>query len=198
MICYFCKSLKFSIQAKIEQRGQKVDSFEKLMQKAVDVEGKAVLWPGFYICYTNQYYFRGSRPTHSITANILPQGYPIKDPQVEEPEKSQELKPPALQHSENAETFEKTQKKKKNKCHHQCGHRAPKNGRLKGRFTPATKVNNTPANGDLRKNQNRPTKQDQVLATCQNCNQKGHNANRCPQRKKEPKNQYQFQQLPHW
>ena len=62
MICYFRKGLKPSVRAKMEQRGQKLDSFEELVQKAVDAEAKAALWPRFYICNTNQYCLWGSRP----------------------------------------------------------------------------------------------------------------------------------------
>ena len=45
MIRYFCKSLKPSVQAKMEQRGWELNSFKKLVQKAVDVEAKADFGP---------------------------------------------------------------------------------------------------------------------------------------------------------
>ena len=53
----------------------------------------------------------------------------MKDPQVKELKNPQELKAPALQRFENAETFEKAWKEKKNDRHHRRGHWAPKDGR---------------------------------------------------------------------
>ena len=43
MIKYFWKSLKFSVQAKIEQPSHKLDSFKELIQKIVDIEAKTAL-----------------------------------------------------------------------------------------------------------------------------------------------------------
>ena len=53
MICYFRKGLKPSVQAEMQQRGQELDNFEELMQKAVDAEAKAAFRPRSYICNTN-------------------------------------------------------------------------------------------------------------------------------------------------
>ena len=84
MICYFRKDLKLSVRAEIELRGQELNNFEELMQKAVNVEAKAVFWPCSYICNTNQYCLWDSFPAHFTTAKILPQGYQINDPRVKE------------------------------------------------------------------------------------------------------------------
>ena len=84
MICYFRKDLKPSVWAKMEQRGRKLDRFEKVVQKAVDVEANAAFWPRSYICNTNQYYLQDSHPAYSTTDKILSQGHQIKDLQVEE------------------------------------------------------------------------------------------------------------------
>ena len=43
MIRYFQENLKPSVRAEIEQRGRELDSFEELVQKAVDVEARVAL-----------------------------------------------------------------------------------------------------------------------------------------------------------
>ena len=85
----------------------------------------------------------------------------MKEPWVEKlKSKSQKKKALALQYSENAKTSKKAWKKKKKNCRHQRSHWALKNGRPQEGSSLATKVNNTSAGSSLRKNQNRPAKQD--------------------------------------
>ena len=81
----------------------------------------------------------------------------MKDLQVKESKKPQKPKAPVPQHSENAETFKKAWKEKKNDCPYRRGHWAPKNGRLQENSTLASGVNNTSTveGGNSRKNQNR-------------------------------------------
>ena len=55
MIWYFWEGLRLSVGVEILQRGQELDSFEKLVKKAVETEAKAILRPCFYACKTNQY-----------------------------------------------------------------------------------------------------------------------------------------------
>ena len=113
----------------------------------------------------------------------------MKDPRVEKSKKPQEPKVPALQRSKNVETSEKAQKKKKNNCRHQCGHRAPKDIRPQEGSTIATKVKNTSTAGGetLRRNQNKGARQDSAQVICWNCNKKGNYTNKCPEPQK-PKN----------
>ena len=146
----------------MEQRGQEFDSFKELVQKIVDAEAKAALWPRSYICDTNQYCLRGSQIAYSTTAKILSQGHQMKSPQVKETKKPQESKPLDFQRSENAETSEKARKEKKNNCRHWRGHRAPKGGRLQEESTPSTGIDNTSTakSGTSKKNQNRGARQD--------------------------------------
>ena len=47
----------------MEQRGQELDSFEELVEKTVDAEVKAALWPRSYARETDQYCLRGTRPS---------------------------------------------------------------------------------------------------------------------------------------
>ena len=111
MIWYFRESLHHRIKVEIEQRGQKLNSFEELVKKAVGAKAKAALWPRSYICKTNQYYFRGSQ---SSAAKASTQDQPIKDPRFEKPKsKPQELKAPAPHRSNHAETSERARKEKK-------------------------------------------------------------------------------------
>ena len=62
MIEYFWKGLCPSVQVKIEQCGRELNSFEEIIEKAVDTEAKVALRPCSYSCNIDQYYFQGSRP----------------------------------------------------------------------------------------------------------------------------------------
>ena len=53
MIWYFQKGLRPSLRVEIEQRGRKLNSFEELVEKAVDKEAKATLRPHSYTCENN-------------------------------------------------------------------------------------------------------------------------------------------------
>ena len=44
------------MQVKIEQRGRELDSFEEIVEKAIDAKAKAALKPRSYACNTNQYF----------------------------------------------------------------------------------------------------------------------------------------------
>ena len=62
MIWYFWKGLRSSVKIDMEQRGQELDSFKKLVKKTVDAKAKAALRPRSYARKTNQHFLRGSRP----------------------------------------------------------------------------------------------------------------------------------------
>ena len=53
----------------MEQRSQKLDSFKKIVKKAVNAKVKAVFRSRFYACKTNQHYFQDTWPA-AIKANI--------------------------------------------------------------------------------------------------------------------------------
>ena len=104
MIWYFQTGLQPSIRVEIEQYNRELDSFEELVEKAVDAKTKAAFQPRSYICKTDQHYFRGSQPSAAKTNT---QGQPIKDPKVEKPKsRPQKSKVPALQRSNSSETSE--------------------------------------------------------------------------------------------
>ena len=70
------------MQVKIEQDGWKLNSFERIVEKAVNAKTKAAFRPCFYACNTNQQYFQGSWPS---TAKTNTQDQLMKDLQVKEP-----------------------------------------------------------------------------------------------------------------
>ena len=63
MIWYFREGLRPSVRVEMEQCGRELNSFEELIEKTVDAEAKAALQPRSYARKTNQYCFRGSRPS---------------------------------------------------------------------------------------------------------------------------------------
>ena len=148
----------------MEQCGQELDSFEEQVKKAVDAKAKAALRLDSYACKTDQSCLRRSRPS---AAKASTQGQPMKDPRVEEPKKSQELKAPAPQRSDSFETSEQAHKGKKKKNKQHRGQKRQKCSTL------ATKVNNTSAK------RSRPQKNISQVP-CFNCNKKRHYSNKCP------------------
>ena len=156
----------------MEQRGRELDSFEELVEKAVDAEAKAALRPRSYARETDQYCLRGSRPS---AAKASTQGQPMKDPRVEEPKKPKESKAPSPQRSDSTETSEQARKEKKKKDRRYCG-RKPQDS------TPATGVNSTNTSGGHSSGSGRSQPQkDLSQINCYNCNKKGHYATKYPE-----------------
>ena len=60
MIRYFREGLRPSVRVEMEQRGRELDSFEELVEKAVDAEAKAALRPRSYARETDQHCLQGS------------------------------------------------------------------------------------------------------------------------------------------
>ena len=184
MIQYFWEGLRPSVQVEMEQRGWALDSFEEIVEKTVDAKAKAALRPRSYARDTNQYCFRGSRPSAAKTSA---EGQPMKDPRVEEPKlKSQEQKSLASQRSDSAETSEQArkEKKKKEKRERRNRERRPQD------TTPATGVNTTNTSGGHSSGGGGGggrSQKDPAQAICYNCNKKGHFARKCPKLLK-PKN----------
>ena len=56
MIWYFRKSLRPSVWVKIEQRDRELDSFEEIVEKAIDAKAKAALKPHFYAHNIDQHF----------------------------------------------------------------------------------------------------------------------------------------------
>ena len=68
MIRYFQEGLWLSVQVKMEQRGRELDSFEEIVEKAVDAKTKAAFKPRSYVRNTNQYCLWDSRPFAAKTS----------------------------------------------------------------------------------------------------------------------------------
>ena len=60
MIRYFREGLCPSVIVEMEQRGRELDSFEELVEKAVNAEAKTALRPRSYARKTDQHCLRGS------------------------------------------------------------------------------------------------------------------------------------------
>ena len=63
-IRFFCEGLKPSIKAQIEQRGRELDSWDELVEKAIDAEAKARLQPASILCEID-------RLAHEIIAPLI-------------------------------------------------------------------------------------------------------------------------------
>lgn len=72
MIRFFREGLKPSIKAQMEQQGRELDSWEEMVEKAVDTEAKAGLQPASYIHEMDHHCPRGGHPVHTTTARARP------------------------------------------------------------------------------------------------------------------------------
>ena len=61
----------------MEQRGQELNSFKKIVEKAVNAKAKAAFRPRSYACDTDQHCLWSSWPSAAKTNT---QSQPIKDP----------------------------------------------------------------------------------------------------------------------
>ena len=68
LIRFFREGLRPSIKAQMEQQGREHDSWEELVEKAIDAEAKASLQPLSILCEMDQRCPRGNRPAHSTVA----------------------------------------------------------------------------------------------------------------------------------
>ena len=172
MIRYFQEGLRSSVWVKIEQRGRELNSFEELVEKAVEAKAKAALQPRLYARKTDQHCLRGSRQSAAKTST---QGQPMKDSRVKKTKsRPQESKAPTSQRSDSFETSKQARKEKKKKDKQHRGQKPQKGS------TPVTRVSKTSAGGS------QPQKAVSQV-TCLNCNKKRHFLNKCLEPPK-PKN----------
>ena len=181
MIWYFQKGLRPSVRVKMEQCGQELNSFEELVEKAVDAKAKAAFRPYSHARETDQHCVQGSQPS---TAKTSTQGQPMKDLRVEEPKsKPQESKAPAPQRStDNGKTSKQAwkEKKKKEKRERRNREREPQNS------TPTTRANST-STGKEKSKRNGSNRRDPSQITCWNCSKKGYYADKYPKPPKPKK-----------
>ena len=62
LIRFFREELKPSVKAQMEQRGRELDSWEELVEKAINAEAKASLQPPSILREMDQRCQRGNRP----------------------------------------------------------------------------------------------------------------------------------------
>ena len=167
MLRYFREGLRPSIRVELEHRDLELESFEQLVKKVVEAEGKASLRPHSITRETDQHCPQGTRPANSTAAKS--QGSPMKDPRVEEP-KTRTQKANSSYCPESTETSDKKTRKEKKKRH--CYDQA----RRGSVSTSDTGVSaSSPFDG---------VRRELSQVTCYNCREKGHYVRNCskPQR----------------
>ena len=116
LIRFFCKGLRPSIKAQIEQRGREHDSWEELVEKAIDAEAKASLQPPSILCEMDQRCPRGNRPTHSTLAKSQASSTrDSRDDPVKKPPPSSAPKPSNSLPAGSNETSDKKARREKKK-----------------------------------------------------------------------------------
>ena len=121
MLRYFREGLRPSIRVELEHRDLELESFEQLVKKVVEAEGKASLRPRTITREMDQHCSRGSRPANTTVAKASTPSSSMKDPRVEEPKvQTQEATSPY--HPESTETSNKKARKEKKRryCHKQA------------------------------------------------------------------------------
>ena len=68
LIRFFCKGLRPSIKAQMKQRGQEHNSWEELIEKAINAEAKTSLQPPLILCEIDQRCLHGNRVAYSTVA----------------------------------------------------------------------------------------------------------------------------------
>ena len=82
------------MKVKIEHCSWELDSFEELVEKAVNAKPKAAFRPRSYACKTDKLCLQGSQPSAAKSGT---QSQPIKEPRVEKSKsRPQELNAPTF------------------------------------------------------------------------------------------------------
>ena len=115
---YFRKSLKPLVLAKLEYRDLKLESFNQIVKKAIDVEAKLALCPRSSTKEIDQNCPRGNWPANSTVAKS--QGSAIKDSETEKPKVRDTEAPSGPQRSEFFEKAWKEKKKEQRQRDQEC------------------------------------------------------------------------------
>ena len=169
LIRFFREGLKPSIKAQMEQRGRELDSWEELVEKAIDAEAKASLQPQSILREMDQRCPHGNRPAHATVAKPQTSTRDPRDEPSEKP-KTSGPKQPNSSRPENSEIADKKARREKKRQRRLDQARDRKGSES----TPATGANTS--NG---------TSRDVSQITCFNCNKKGHYASTCRESKKD-------------
>lgn len=70
MICYYWESLKPSIKFEIEQQDKASTSFEKMVQKTINIEAKTGLISSTIIRDLDACYSKDQRLSHNISSKV--------------------------------------------------------------------------------------------------------------------------------
>ena len=170
LIRIFRDSLKPSIAAQMEQRGRENDSWEELVEKAIEVQVKVNFLPSSFVRDMDQRCPQGNRPTTMSKSQASSTRDPRDEPSLDKVLASN--KPPHFSRSENGDTSDKKARKEKKKK--QCRRDVEQAGKDP---TPATGVNASST-------KTHPWRKDPSLITCYNCNKKGHYADHCSEPRK--------------
>ena len=167
LIRYFRDGLRPSIQAQMDNRNRELDSWDEVLEKAIEAEAKASLQPASSVREMDSRCYRGRRPVKKDETSA-----PSKFSRDDNREKA---KPADTQPSSStAGSPPSNRGQQKNRGNR----RGPRSGRRDG-GTPATGVNAT----EVRKQDQRPEKrQDLSQIKCYNCQKMGHYATKCPDR----------------
>ena len=172
MLRYFREGLRPSIRVELEHRDLELESFEQLIKKVVEAEGKASLRPRTTTREMDQHCSRGSRPTNTTVAKASTPSSSIKDPRVEKL-KVWTQKATSSYHHKSIETSNRKTRKERKK-QRRLEHKRAQND---SSSAPTTKVNIP--------NVSSTTRKDLSYIICFNCDQKGHYATQCPEPKKD-------------
>ena len=164
LIRFIWKRLQSSVKVKIEQRKRKHDSWDTLIEKAIDS-----IQPPSILRYMGQRCPRGNCFTHIVVAKF--QALSTWD-SWDKPSKKARYKPPHFSHlhflrSKNGKTSDKKARKEK-KRQRRLEYEQAQND---SGSTPTTNVNAP--------NVTTTARQDLSHITCFNCDKKGHYATKC-------------------
>ena len=185
MIRYFREGLKPSIKAEIDQRDRELDSFEELVQKAVNAEAKAALRPCSTTREMDQHCPWGTWPANSTVAKG--QGNSLKDPRVKAKPKSRAQESKATTRDSDSEDEPTPSQSLHRSSHHSLQSHPSEQVRAtsdkktrrekkqqRRRDYERAQINSGTPNASGR------TPQDLADVACFNCDRKGHYARNCP------------------
>lgn len=164
LIRLFREGLKPSVKAQMEQLGRGLDSWDELVEQAIDAEAKASL----HLQEIDDPCPRGNRPVHTTVAKT--KASLIRDPR-EEPSKKVQDKPTHSLRSEEAETLDKKSWEKKEQYSQE--QERDQNPGISATRVHTTRTSVARTSGKVPK--------DLSQLSCYNCCKKGHYARNCPE-----------------